>query len=342
MRTELTTLLVLCTLLLACGENQPSYDFDGDGWEDTVDCGPQDATIYPGAPEVCDDGKDNNCDDRPDDLDRDCNAHVSSTDGWLDVATGTYHSCGIYGDGEIECWGCEGYGEDHDQCDPPAGQFEQVVAGFHFSCALDASGEAQCWGGLEGAPHEGPYVQLAAGSLHTCGIRQDGSVDCWGNNEAGQCDAIDSNYQDTAAGTTFSCGLETGGNVLCWGCEIESNAPCDAPDGLYAGIAAAHEHTCALDDAGHVTCWGLNTWGQATPIGGEFEHLAAGVAHTCGVSRNGKTACWGCASQAPEESCQPPAAALTFMDAHADHTCGLSDGIIICWGNCEFGECSPP
>lgn len=37
-------------------------DTDGDGFADTVDCSPADATVFPGAPAICD-GKNNDCDD---------------------------------------------------------------------------------------------------------------------------------------------------------------------------------------------------------------------------------------------------------------------------------------
>ncbi len=48
------------------------YDFDGDGSVDSEDCVPQDRTIYPGAAEQCDDGIDQDCDDRTDMADPDC------------------------------------------------------------------------------------------------------------------------------------------------------------------------------------------------------------------------------------------------------------------------------
>ncbi|MBR9699601.1 hypothetical protein GOV09_04050 [Candidatus Woesearchaeota archaeon] len=42
-------------------------DSDGDGVIDDLDCDPFDSTIYPGAPEICSDGIDQNCDTIPDD-----------------------------------------------------------------------------------------------------------------------------------------------------------------------------------------------------------------------------------------------------------------------------------
>ena len=40
----------------------PAADRDGDGDPDDSDCAPDDSLIYHGAPEICDDGVDNNCD----------------------------------------------------------------------------------------------------------------------------------------------------------------------------------------------------------------------------------------------------------------------------------------
>lgn len=37
-------------------------DSDGDGVDDESDCAPDDAFIFPGADEICNDGEDNDCD----------------------------------------------------------------------------------------------------------------------------------------------------------------------------------------------------------------------------------------------------------------------------------------
>lgn len=72
----------------------PLLDADGDGYTADVDCDDGDDTVYPGAPELCD-NKDNNCDgvsDADDDLD---------TDGISDCADycPVYTSPGAIGDG---------------------------------------------------------------------------------------------------------------------------------------------------------------------------------------------------------------------------------------------------
>ncbi len=61
----------LC-LLAGCPRGEPLSDYDGDGVLDDSDCVPDDASIYPGAPELCDDGVDNDCDGLVDEQDDEC------------------------------------------------------------------------------------------------------------------------------------------------------------------------------------------------------------------------------------------------------------------------------
>ena len=55
---------VLASLLLvACRPGaSPNYDTDGDGHFDMEDCGPDDPLVFPGAPDLCGDGVDQDCD----------------------------------------------------------------------------------------------------------------------------------------------------------------------------------------------------------------------------------------------------------------------------------------
>jgi len=90
------TILTACTLLLLIGQSSCQEDADGDGWT-TVDgdCNDDDASIHPGAAEVCD-GVDQNCDQEVDEgllgLDAACAAtHCKAIlEADPDAADGTY------------------------------------------------------------------------------------------------------------------------------------------------------------------------------------------------------------------------------------------------------------
>ena len=75
---RLTHLLLSLSLLAACDASQT--DFDGDGFPDAQDCDPEDASVYPGAPDDYGDDVDKDCDfcpgvGRVDGIDRDCDGY---------------------------------------------------------------------------------------------------------------------------------------------------------------------------------------------------------------------------------------------------------------------------
>ena len=79
----------LTSLLAVAGcatEADRRFDFDGDGWEDALDCDPDDPDFYPGAPDSYGDGLDQDCDECEagsgggDGIDVDCDGYPANED----------------------------------------------------------------------------------------------------------------------------------------------------------------------------------------------------------------------------------------------------------------------
>ncbi len=88
-------------------------------------------------------------------------ARVGEDSDWQHIATDTFHSCGIRGEGELWCWGRNAEGQ--------LGVGSQDVVSTRVR-----------------VDPEFRYVDVAVGRFHTCAVRGDGAVLCVGANENGQ------------------------------------------------------------------------------------------------------------------------------------------------------------
>ncbi|MFL5355919.1 RTX toxin [Archangium sp.] len=245
------------------------------------------------------------------------------------IRAGESHTCVLFNNGTLRCWGLNTYGQlgygntftvGDDELPSSAGDVELVglgsrlAVGGRHTCALLDTGLVRCWGnntygqlGYNTTAHVGDgeaiasygyvnlgglAVKLSAGYEHTCALMDTGNVRCWGRNNFGQLGyGHTNNVGDNEQ--PYSLGdVQVGGTVK--------------------DIVAGGSHTCALLDTGKVRCWGYNGFGQLgylsgnnvgdselpstagnVNVGGNVLQLSAGKFHTCAVLTTGNVRCWG-------------------------------------------------
>ncbi|TXD36452.1 hypothetical protein FRC98_11460, partial [Lujinxingia vulgaris] len=239
---------------------------------------------------------------------------LDDNDVWNHVAAGNEHTCAITEDNALYCWG-----------DSASGQLGPNAV---------ANGRTQVEINDGGTPIN-TFVAVAAGDAHTCAVTAVGANGwCWGSFSSGQLDGeptgdsaprevgnviSDSNSStlEITAGMTHSCAVAmvSGQNrAYCWGSTSfgklghDENTYPNRPTGLnnVQRITNGSDHTCAIEN-GVAKCWGANVWKQlghsgsstsvaiASDVDGSYTgwtDIAAGGQHTCGIA-DGTMHCWG-------------------------------------------------
>ena len=251
----------------------------------------------------------------------------------VSIAAGRDHTCGIGTDSIAYCWGSRNPGRAvTDPCvwnGQPCSVTPQAVAGGQrfvalaegrgrLDCGLAASGAAYCWGslyaediGLWGSAVPEPlgtalqFSAIGSGLQHTCGLDLQGQVWCWG-----------ANYMGT---------LGTGAP---WGPGPEySLDPLLAGEGAaFTSIAVGGAHSCAKNEAGQLFCWGDNTTGQ---LGGGLSP----VDHECNSAHWSRD---GFCEASPRGVYG--GFVFTAVSGGWDHTCGVTEGTLLCWGANGAGQ----
>lgn len=139
------------------------------------------------------------------------------------VACGLQHSCALFEDGSVRCWGANGQGQ--------LGQGNVVQIGD------DEAATTVTAISLGGSP-----VAISAGDNHTCVRFEDGTVRCWGANDQGQ--------------------LGQGSILYIGDDELPDVAPVIDTGGTVVRIDAGGNNTCVIYDDQRVRCWGWNDFGQ--------------------------------------------------------------------------------
>lgn len=141
------------------------------------------------------------------------------------VVTGWMHTCVLFDNGKVRCWGLGQHGQLGNGNTTDWGSTEERSVANQTDVRL--SGRA---------------VQVAVGQYHSCALLESGQVVCWGDNEYGQL----------GLGNTVNMGDN----------ETALEAANLGPDTKALQIGAGDDHTCALLDTGSVRCWGANYYGQ--------------------------------------------------------------------------------
>ncbi len=229
----------------------------------------------------------------------------SSVRGWIAVAAGQGHSCGIRSDGSLWAWGWNangqlGLGDTSNRNVPTQVGIHQdwiaVKAGSFHSLGIRSDGSLWAWGGNNsgqlgvGYPNNSPsptqvgtlrdWIAVTAGDLHSLGIRADGSLWAWGWNANGQL------------------GL---GNT-----NDSYHAPTLMGNDNWITVAAGHGHSLGTRSNGSLWAWGWNTYGQLglgntndsyhapTLVGSDnWITVAAGFGHSLGIRSDGSLWVWG-------------------------------------------------
>jgi hypothetical protein len=279
--------------------------------------------------------------------------------GFVAVAAGVSHTCGLDSSGLASCWGANDAGQLGDGTTRDRPQ------------AVPIDSDAR-------------YSVLAAGLSHTCGLLGGGQAACWGRNTSGQLGdgtrqdhflpapaAGAQSFQDLVAGWNHTCGLTAGGQAFCWGSntrgQVGDGSRVDRlvptrVQGSFQSLAAGANHTCGIS-GGEILCWGDNSFGQlgdgtnenrTSPVRvqglpGAPLALASGAVHTCALLSDRSAWCWGQnlhgqLGDGTNTHRNTPATvegALNFLAVFAGGaaTCGFTrDGDEFCWGLNQSGQ----
>ena len=294
----------------------------------------------------------------------DCRPDTRSCRGWVQVAMGERHACGLRADGVIKCWGRN----DRSQLattgqptspDPIPVQLDRpatlISAGTDYACALLDDTTVRCWGaGDKGQMGNGTLddgdlpvpvqglrdvVSLSAGEKGACAVLAQGSVWCWGEGTQGQ---------------------------LGDGLALLSNVPVQTASSLNDAVevSVGADHACALSGDGTVQCWGSGLFGklgngdvtdQLTPLPVASLPLAkrvvAGRYMTCSVDADATALarCWGRNDDGQlgdgttnQRHSPVSVASLTGVSQIApgwNHACAVTEGgEVWCWGTNTSGK----
>ncbi len=225
----------------------------------------------------------------------------------VQIAAGFTHTCALFDDGSVACWGTNTSGQLGDGSLSPTNKpvgvlgltdIVEIDAGLSHTCALNSSGEVFCWGKNEAGqlgvgtvinsatpmkvPGVAGAVSIATGYFHTCAAVSNGAaVSCWG---AGAFGALGNGTQDNSTSPTSVSAF-----------------------GAVTKVFAGYQSTCSTLANDQVFCWGDVAYDKVSTVpkytttpraladkAGDpvfATDIALGFTHGCAVGEN--YLCWG-------------------------------------------------
>ena len=199
---------------------------------------------------------------------------IDPTPSVVEVASFGDHSCALFDNKKIKCWGRNDYG--------------QLGYGNTNNIGDNEFASSQGYVAVGGN-----VVKVAVGGEHTCVALENNSIKCWGRNNYGQAFTGSAQIGDGESPSTIS-GLSLGEGI--------------------EQLALGSGFSCVLTESGRVKCWGYNAYGQLgqghtgnvgtsdlaqvgdvpfTWLGGKAVKIAVGGLHACAVLEDKSLRCWG-------------------------------------------------
>lgn len=285
------------------------------------------------------------------------------TKGVIKAALGDMHSCALYNDKTVKCWGFNRLGQVGDGTNinvlaptvvSGITDAVDIAASNRSSCALLSTGIIKCWGhNSSGMIGDGTTttrltpvsvsgittavkISAHASGDHVCALLANGTAQCWGANSSGQ---LGDGSQTTRTSPVAVTGLS---NILT--------------------IATGCQTSCALLSDGTVKCWGVNGSGgigdgstttrlTATAVSGVSTASKLFYSYQNGyvVLNDGSVMAWGTNGYgmlgdgtSVNRTTPVSVAALnnvSSISGGADFNCGvMSDKTVKCWGANTKGQ----
>lgn len=295
---------------------------------------------------------------------------VTPAKGLTHVVAGFGHSCLLFENGLVKCWGDNSYhqanpsGTEYVQL---AGVATQIAAGALHTCALLLDGRTQCWGygpalgpDYENGGPDGPVFvtglrgkakSISAGALHSCAVLMDGTAQCWGyGNDAQLGDGIE---RVIYASNSYVYESVRGHAARLRADQLHvSSLPVFVklpPNFKAKKISGKVYHSCALSEDDRVYCWGKVEGAKfAIAVSGDLDparihglkdvvDVDAGGEMSCALIKDGTVSCW-IGSTAPWKVAGLTADVIGIDVGRSSACAKLSNQKIMCWGGSPFGK----